>query len=159
MSSVLRDLGAIAFGLLFVVIGAVLFGPTPWSAARLLRKGRRVTATVVDARACGISRGSAGPGGYIIDRPYPPAVRLAFRLDGRHMERTLRLAEPAAQTGYQAGQELEIYVGGRLRTRIRSQSEANEHGDFERVLGICLAFAGLFWIVYSIIIGVTGRVF
>jgi hypothetical protein len=54
---------------------------------------------------------------------------------------------------------MEIYVRGRLRTRIRSESEANEHGDFERVLGICLASAGLLWIAYSIIVDVTGHVF
>jgi hypothetical protein len=74
---VLHDLGATAFGLLFVVIGAALYGPTPWSAARLLRTGRQVTATVVQARPGGTSGGSAGPGGYAVDRHYPPSVRLA----------------------------------------------------------------------------------
>jgi Protein of unknown function (DUF3592) len=146
-SAVLHDLGATAFGLLFVVIGAALYGPTSWSAARLLRTGRQVTATVVHARAGGMSRGSAGPGGYAVDRHYPPSVRLAFTLDGRRREMTLRLAEPGAETGYQAGQQLTIYVGGRLRIRIRTDAEANAHGDFERLLGACLVLGGIAWLV------------
>ena len=146
-SSVPRYLGAAAFSLLFVVIGAAFYGPTPWSAARLLRTGRRVTATVVEARPGGTARGSAGAGGYSIDRPYPATVRLAFTLDGRRLEKILRLAEPGAETGYQVGQPVVIYVGGRLRTRIRSDAEPNAHGPFERVLGFCLAVAGIGWFV------------
>ena len=150
-SGVLHGLGAAAFGLLFVGIGVAVYGPVPWSAARLLRKGRRVTATVVKVGSGGVSRGSAGPGGYVIDRPYAPAVRLAFTLVGRRREKTLRLAEPGTETGYQVGQQLDIYVGGRLRTRIRTQAEANAHGDFEQLIGICLALGGIGWlVVYAI---------
>src|SRR5579859_6551979 len=146
-SSVPRNLGAAVFSLLFAVIGAALYGPTPWSAARLLRKGRRVTATVVEARPGGTARGSAGAGGYSVDRPYPATVRLAFTLDGRRLEKNLRLAEPGAETGYQVGQPVVIYVGGRLRTTIRSDAEPNAHGPFERVLGLCLAIAAIGWLV------------
>jgi len=156
-SSVLRDIGAIAFGLLFVIIGAALFGPTPWSAARLLRKGRRVTAMVVEARPGGST--DPNPGAYGIQRPYSPTVRLAFTLYGRELEKTLRLAEPGAEAGYEAGQQVDIYVGGRLRMRIRSDSEPNEHGDFEQVLGICFAFGGLLWIVFSSIVFAVGHPF
>jgi hypothetical protein len=60
---------------------------------------------------------------------------------------TLRLAEPGAETGYQAGQQLTVYVGGRLRTRIRTDAEANAHGDFEQLLGAFLALGGLIWLV------------
>jgi hypothetical protein len=144
---VLHDLGATAFGLLFVVIGAALYGPACWSARRLLRTGRQVTAAVVEARPGGMSRGSPGPGGYAVYRHYPPSLRLAFTLDGRRREMTLRLAGPGAETGYQAGQQLDIYVGGRLRTRIRTDAEANAHGDFEQLLGACLVLGGIGWLV------------
>jgi hypothetical protein len=146
-SAVLHDLGATAFGVLVVVVGAALFGPAPWSAARLLRTGRQVTATVVETRPGGVSRGSPGPGGYAVDRPYRSSVRLAFTFEGRRREMTLRLAGPGAETGYQAGQQLTIYVGGRLRTRIRTAAEANAHGDFEQVLGACLMLGGMAWLV------------
>jgi hypothetical protein len=38
-------------------------------------------------------------------------------------------------------------VGGRLRTRIRTDAEANAHGDFEQLLGAFLALGGLIWLV------------
>ena len=121
-SAVLHDLGATASGLLFIVIGAALYGPAPWSALRLLRTDRQATATVVKARPGGMSRGSPGPGGYAVDRHYPPSLRLAFTLDGRRREMTLRLAEPGAETGY-------------------------AHGDFEQLLGACLMLGGIGWLV------------
>ncbi len=37
-------------------------------------------------------------------------------------------ANPGAQTAYMPGQPLEIYVAGRLRTRIRSAAEPNARG-------------------------------
>ena len=153
-SSVPRDLGAAAFGLLFIVIAAALYGPTPWSAARLLRKGRQITATVVAARPGGTARGGAGV--YNIDRPYPATVRLAFTLDGRRLEKILRLAEPGAETGYQAGQPVVIYVGGRLRTRIRSDAEPNAHGPFERALGLCLAIGVIGWFAVFALLNAGG---
>jgi hypothetical protein len=144
----LRFVLANAIGLLFIAAGAALYGPTPWSSARLLRTGRRVTATVVRTAASGVIPPAVNPAAPGIQRPYLPTVRLAFTLDGRELEKTLRLREPGAETAYEPGQKLEIYVARRLRTRIRSASEPNVHGPFEQTFGPCLILAGVIWLVF-----------
>jgi len=142
----LRFLLANVTGLLFIAAGAALHGPTHRSSARLLRTGTQVTAVVVRTAAAGVTPPAISPTAPAILRPYPPTVRLAFALHGRHLEKTLQLSEPGAETAYLPGQELEIYVARRLRTRIRTAAEPNLHGSFEQALGACLILAGIIWL-------------
>jgi hypothetical protein len=144
----LRFLTASAMGLVFITVGAALHGPAAWSSARLLRTGRRVTATVVEITPGGLTDPALFPGAVGFRRAIPPMVRLAFTLDGRRREKTLRLAGTGAETAYTPGQPVEIYVAGRLRTRIRSAAEPNERGPTDRVLGMCLMFAGFVSLIY-----------
>ena len=144
----LRFLIVGAMGLVFIAVGAALHGPTAWSSARLLRRGRRVTATVVEITPGGLTDPALIPGAAGFRRAYLPAVRLAFTLDGRRREKTLRLAGPGAETAYAPGQPVGIYVAGRLRIRIRSAVATNERGPADRVLGMCLMFAGFVSLVY-----------
>ena len=143
-----RILLAAAVGLSFAAAGSALHGPTRWSSARLLRQGRRVTATVVSTAAGGVTSPALNSGAAGFRRDRPPEVRLAFTLDGRRRERTLRLGEPGAQAAYTPGQPVEIYVAGRLRTRIRSAAEANARGTADRVLGLCLMAGGIAWLIF-----------
>jgi hypothetical protein len=147
VSTTLRVFGADAFGLLLIAVGAVLYGPTRWSSARLLRRGRRVTATVVRIAPGGMTKPALNPGASGFRRYIPPTVRLAFSMDGHPHEKTLRLAELGAETGYTVGQRLDIYVAKRLGTRIRSSAEANAHGYTDQVLGACMGLGGLAWII------------
>ena len=137
-----------AMGLLFVGLGAAVHGPTRRSSARVLSRGRRVTATVVSAEAGGLTAPALNPGASGFRRAIPPAVRLAFTLDGRHHEKTLRLGEPGAETGYAPGQRVEIYVAGRRRTRIRTVTDPNARGPSDRALGWCLGLGGIAWLIY-----------
>jgi hypothetical protein len=145
LSLLLAGLG----GLVIVGGGAALYGPSRWSAARLLRAGRRVTATVVRGAPGGATTGNHGV--YSVGRTYPATVRLAFTLDERQREKTLRLAEFGAKVGYEVGQPVDLYVAGRLRTRIRSAGEVNAHGEFERALGACFALAGIAVIIAVVV--------
>jgi hypothetical protein len=79
-------------------------------------------------------------------RAYLPVVRLAFTWDGRRREKSLRLGEPGAETAYAPGQ-LEIYVAGRLRTRIRSAAETNTRGPADQAIGLCLMAGGIAWLI------------
>ncbi len=137
-----------AMGLLFVGVGAARHGPTRWSSARLLAKGRQVTATVVTPEAGGLTAPALNPSASGFRRVILPTVRLAFTLDGRHQEKTLRLREPGAEAGYAPGQRVEIYVAGRRWTRICSATEPNARGPSDQALGACMVLGGIVWLSY-----------
>jgi hypothetical protein len=46
------------------------------------------------------------------------------------------------------GQPLEIYVAGRLRTRIRSAAEPNARGPAGQLLGPYMMLGGIMWLIY-----------
>jgi hypothetical protein len=102
---------------------------------RLLRSGRRVTATVI----------GKSPGGVVKVPPhtsYGPSLWVGYELDGKH-RRSMLWLDQTKETDYEFGQSVDIFLGRGPFRGIRTATDSNLYGRLALNAEMCAAVLGL----------------